>query len=470
MAILRNLLVKIGFDIKDDDLKKLDKNVTAVKKSILHLGEFAAGAAASIFGLSLATAKYGEDLGDTAELIGINTTELQKLQYAAKMTDTSVEEFNNSMLRMSRLQTAAAMGQKDAVSTFNLLGVSIRNSNGSLKDQSTLFKEIADKFHSIHSTQVKAAMAFKIFGRGSTDIIKTLNLGKKGIEEYGKELEKTGYILSPEQIEKSSKFIDSWRQGTTAIQGFRNMLGLSVMPMVDEVMQKMLDYWRENKVQIETTVNNVLPTLESFFKGFVGFLDITFGALGGVVDAVGGLNNALMIAGSLVGVLVSYKIAGMLWAILKPLVLINIAMAANPIGAIIVGVEILLGLTYLVWKYWKEIVEFFKHPVDAIRGKGYFSDEEKKKRSNQDFANSVRSFQLNANPNISAEDLIGTNKAVGGNKVNNVTANTTINLTVPPGTSQDQQSFINDATSQAFDSLHANLAQHILNGYPARGG
>jgi hypothetical protein len=472
VAILRNLLVKIGFDIKDDDLKRLNANMQSAKSSIMSLGKYASAAAASIFGLAFSTATYADDLGGTAALIGINTAELQKFQYAAKKTDTSVEELNTALMRMANLQVAAARGSKEAQNAFKLLGVNIRNSKGGLKDQATLFKEIADKFSKIHSTQIKSALAFQLFGRGATNIIKTLNLGREGIEAYGKELEKTGYILSEDQIKKGSDFIDAWRSGTTALQGFKNMLGFVVMPMVEESMRKMIAYWADNKDAIENTINEALPALEGFFKRFMGFLDGTFAVLGKVVDAVGGLNNALTILGILVGAFVSLKIGAMLWALVTPILAINAALAVNPIlaiiEAIIIGLGVIIGLIYVIKKHWQALREFYKHPIDAIRGKGYFSPEAKANRQNEAFSKSVQDYAFATNPTQAMWNMLP--KESGGGNNNNVVANTTVNLTVPAGTPQQQQDFLSEAGSKIFDSLHQNWAQQLVNSFPARGG
>ena len=96
------------------------------------IGVAATAAAAGMVALVKSAADYGDQLDAMSQRTGVAVEELSKLQYAAKLSDTSSEALGKGLGYLSRLMIAAAGGAEQSAKLFDKFGVSVRNQDGTI--------------------------------------------------------------------------------------------------------------------------------------------------------------------------------------------------------------------------------------------------------------------------------------------------------------------------------------------------
>ena len=149
-------LIEKGGENASQGLSRLTDRAAFLSKGLKSLAVMAAGAV-SVGGLALMTKKAIDAAGalaDTAVNLGINVEALQELRYAAEMSGVAQESFDKSLEKFTRNIGAAAQGSGAAKSAFDILGVSVRDTEGNMVDSM-----IADITRLIIRTQITGPLA-----------------------------------------------------------------------------------------------------------------------------------------------------------------------------------------------------------------------------------------------------------------------------------------------------------------------
>lgn len=215
---LFDLTAKLTLDTSDYDKKinevKTETNNVAKNtqkstvKSAIAWGAVATAIVAvvsKVKDLIVETANYADQIGDLAEKWGFTTREIQEFDYWATMNGTTLD----SLLTGMRGLVNQAEAGSDA---FDKLGVSVRNADGSLKDQKTLFLETIDALQKIDNQTERNALQFEVFGRAGIDLGQIINRDSSELAQLSQEAENLGIILSDNTIAMAGNFNDTLDQ------------------------------------------------------------------------------------------------------------------------------------------------------------------------------------------------------------------------------------------------------------------
>lgn len=151
-AVIGALRVNLGIDTAafSDGLKKAQgklQNFGAMVQKGLVAGAAAAGAALTGLGFAVRnTINAADDMAKSAQRFGIPIEELSRLKYAADLSGVSFNELGTGVRRLSQNMNDAAQGIGEGAKAFEQLGISVTNSDGTLKSTSEVMAEIADRF------------------------------------------------------------------------------------------------------------------------------------------------------------------------------------------------------------------------------------------------------------------------------------------------------------------------------------
>lgn len=148
------------------------------------------------------TANYADQIGDLAEKWGFTTKQIQEFDYWATLNGTTLESLLTGMRGLVNQAEAGA-------NAFKILGVSVRNNDGTFKEQRDLFLETIDALQKVEDKTLKNALQFEIFGRAGIELGQIINLDAKQLEELSQEAEDLGIILSQDTIKQASDFNDN---------------------------------------------------------------------------------------------------------------------------------------------------------------------------------------------------------------------------------------------------------------------
>jgi hypothetical protein len=219
MATIGNLSVKVNADTTGlaSGLKTSESLISGftAKASALTDKLFAVGPAAIAAGTAIGVVMVknvidaADKLTDLSERTGIAIEDLSRLGYVAQMSGISAEEMTAAINRLSQGMALAAAGGGSASRVFDALGISVKNSDGTLREQVEVLKDIADKFQTYEDGAAKSALAMQLFGKTGANLVPVLNAGSAGIKKLSDESDRLGNTISTELAESSAQLNDN---------------------------------------------------------------------------------------------------------------------------------------------------------------------------------------------------------------------------------------------------------------------
>ena len=128
-----------------------------------------------------------DELAKTSRRLGLTVNELQSLQFAAEQTGVSAESLRTSLDRFNRNISETAIGTGIAKRSFEDLGVSVKDSEGVLRNTDDILTDVADALKGVESPADRTRIAMDLFGRSGAALVNTLAEGKGGINELRRE-------------------------------------------------------------------------------------------------------------------------------------------------------------------------------------------------------------------------------------------------------------------------------------------
>lgn len=255
--MMRKLLVRIGVDDKSlqrglsGATSRLQKFAVVARTIALGVaGAFVAMSAAAVAGISKVTAA-ADKFAKSAQKIGIGVVELQRLTHAAGLSGVSFEQLSSGITSANRRLAAMASGAGgETKKALDALGISIKNTDGTLKSVTQITSEVSDKFATYKDGVNKSALAMAIFGKSGANMIPMLNQGSEAIEEQKSELDALGATMSGRLAKASEVLNDNISKLGTAFFGIFVQIAEYVVPILANVTTAIVNWVKENKVAI----------------------------------------------------------------------------------------------------------------------------------------------------------------------------------------------------------------------------
>jgi hypothetical protein len=222
-----------------------------LKTQLTSLGEVAAkafsaipgsatAAAAALVGAVKSAADYGDQLDNMSQRTGVAVEELAKLQYAAKLSDTSSEALGKGSGNLSKLMVAAAGGAEESSKLFEKFGINLRNADGTIRGTSDVLYDLADVFATMPDGPEKTALAMEFFGKKlGTELIPLLNAGGAGLREMADEAERLGLVINAEQAKAAADFNDNLDRLGQLAKSVGVNIGNQLIPWLNQLIGTM---------------------------------------------------------------------------------------------------------------------------------------------------------------------------------------------------------------------------------------
>lgn len=256
-AVIGALRVVIGADSAalDKGLKDAQSSLARFSSSMKNVGLVAAGALAGLVGGTAVAIKKAVDNADQlnklSQSVGLTVEELGKLRYAGELSDVSLEELGKSLVKLSKaMSEVAAKGTGPAAEAFKALGVSVTNSDGTMKSSGVVLEEIADKFATYRDGANKTALAVAIFGRAGANMIPMLNQGSAALREAGQEAQQFGLIIDKQTAVASENFNDNLTRLGKVSEGVSVQLAARLSPAMAQISSEFVDAAKNSQTLI----------------------------------------------------------------------------------------------------------------------------------------------------------------------------------------------------------------------------
>lgn len=233
-AAIGNLFVNLGLNSAEfsTGLKAAQSQIGKFSKAV-SVGFAAAAAAATAAAGGIAFAVKGaidhaDELGKTAQKIGLSVEALSRLEYAAKLSDVSLEGLSTGLRKFSQEIVAGSMA-------FGALGIAIKDSSGNLRGTDALLADVADRFARMEDGATKTALAVQLFGRAGADLIPLLNGGRDGLAAMAAESDRLGATISTSTSKAAEQFNDTITRVQATLGGVTNKIMEAALPALQSL-------------------------------------------------------------------------------------------------------------------------------------------------------------------------------------------------------------------------------------------
>lgn len=254
-------------------------------------------------------AAFADEILTLSTNYGISTEKLQEYKYMAELTDTSVETITGSIKKLTANMDNARGGTGAAAQAFERLGISVTNSDGTLRDANTVFEETIDALGKMEAGTERDALAQDLFGKSAADLNSLIAAGAEGVREYAKEAHELGYVMSGEELDALGKVDDQFQRMETAMDAAKRQIAIELAPVILSLTDNLLeligavDWDKVRRVAGETVdfIDRRIDGLISTTKALIGIISKVASAAASAASAISnffsGAGNAKLMSG-----------------------------------------------------------------------------------------------------------------------------------------------------------------------------
>lgn len=268
-------------------LKRASQRVSRFGADILRVGKrvaqfsaaVAIGAAGALVLLASKSVTALDALGKISSKLGIATEDFAGLQLAAEQTGNDVKQLELGLQRMTRRVSEAAQGMGEAQGALKELGIDAKVLNKLPLDKQ--FRTIAAAMEKVSGRSNQIRLAFKLFDSEGVNLIRTLDLGGAGLDDYAKKAKALGLAVDGKAVKSIERMNDSLGLIKASLTGVGNLIAVKVAPLIefaaDRFIQWATDGQRSARVvdgafkQVINTVGNLADVFQLALQSVKAF-------------------------------------------------------------------------------------------------------------------------------------------------------------------------------------------------------
>ena len=244
---------------KDTGNKFTELGGKAVKGMAILGGAVTAGGTA-LFGMAKSSADTTDRIDKLSQKIGMSKTGFQEWEYVLSQNGMEIESMQAGMKKLTTVADQAIQGTGRGAEIFKGLGISVRDSNGAIKDQETLFNESVTALQGMEDGTEKARLAQELFGGAGAKLMPLLNGTAEGTEELKKQAHDLGIVLSDDAVSSGAQFTDTMDNLSRSFGAVTANVGVSLMPL----LQTFFDFVLAHMPTIQAVIGVVFKAIETF--------------------------------------------------------------------------------------------------------------------------------------------------------------------------------------------------------------
>ena len=232
--------------------------------------------------ITLEQGRWADDLLTRSAQTGLDTTLLQQLEYASKFLD--FDGIDKSLIKLTASMDAARDGAEKQTEAFANLGVSVTNTDGTLKDNWETFLEVIDALGQVQNATERDALANDLFSKSYSELKPLIDAGSAGLEEFMQRAIDTGAVLDESQVKKLGEVDDAYQEYQQQIEATKRKLAVEFAPVAVEAMSKFAG-WVE-KAGKSLADSGIIENLGAFLEPLGKILGIGLELINDVLPVV----------------------------------------------------------------------------------------------------------------------------------------------------------------------------------------
>lgn len=238
--VVSGLTSKLGIQLPDGMKSSMNAMGSLDAQSLALAGGFAAVAAAivkaekAMISMTKESASFADNIITLSMQTGQSTQQLQEFSYATELIDVSVDTLQGSLTKLTNNMQDTMNGTGNAKASFEALGVSVTNADGSMRSANDVFYETIDALGKVKNETERDAMSMDIFGRSAQDLNPLIIQGSKTLKAYADEAHNMGYVLDDEALSALGAVDDAYQRLQKTQEGVKNQLAVEFAPYLEE--------------------------------------------------------------------------------------------------------------------------------------------------------------------------------------------------------------------------------------------
>lgn len=238
--VVNGLTSKLGIQLPDSMKYSMNAMGSLDAQSLALAGGFAAVAAAivkvekAMISMTKESASFADNIITLSMQTGQSTQQLQEFAYASELIDVSVDTLQGSLTKLTNNMQDTMNGTGNAKASFEALGVSVTNADGSMRSANDVFYETIDALGKVKNETERDAMSMDIFGRSAQDLNPLIIQGSKTLKDYADEAHNMGYVLDDEALSALGAVDDAYQRLQKTQEGVKNQLAVEFAPYLEE--------------------------------------------------------------------------------------------------------------------------------------------------------------------------------------------------------------------------------------------
>ena len=238
--VVNGLTSKLGIQLPDGMKSSMNAMGSLDTSSLALAGTFAAVAAAivkvekAMISMTKESASFADNIITLSMQTGQTTDQLQEFSYATELIDVSVDTLQSSLRKLTNNMQDTMNGTGNAQASFEALGISVTNADGSMRSANDVFYETIDALGQVKNETERDAMAMDIFGRSAQDLNPLIIQGSKTLKAYADEAHNMGYVLDDEALSALGAVDDAYQRLQKTQEGVKNQLAVEFAPYLEE--------------------------------------------------------------------------------------------------------------------------------------------------------------------------------------------------------------------------------------------
>lgn len=317
-------------------MEKIGSVAGTIATKTKGLSMAAGGALVALGGMAVSAGKSADDINTLAKQTGLSTEQIQKFSYASDIIDVDLETLTKSMAKLTKNMATAQKGTGDAAEAFKTLGIKIKNSDGTLRNNQDVFNETIKALGKIENETQRDAYAMQIFGKSAQDLNPLILGGADALEELGQQAEDAGLILSQDTLDAANEFNDVLdilkAKGMSTFAKVGSALAKNLMPVIERLagwLEKLLIWFGNLSPEMQNTILIVL--------GLTAAISPLAKIISGIPTIISGISGALDF------------------------------LAKNPIVAIVAAIATIIAIIKTLWEKSEKFRTFFTNLWDGIK-------------------------------------------------------------------------------------------------------
>lgn len=238
--VVNGLTSKLGIQLPDSIKSSMNDMGSLDAQSLALAGGFAAVAAAivkaekAMISMTKESATFADNIITLSMQTGQSTQQLQEFAYASELIDVSVDTLQGSLTKLTNNMQDTMNGTGNAKASFEALGVSVTNADGSMRSANDVFYETIDALGQVKNETERDAMSMDIFGRSAQDLNPLIIQGSQTLKAYADEAHNVGYVLDDEALSALGAVDDAYQRLQNTQEGVKNQLSAEFAPYLEE--------------------------------------------------------------------------------------------------------------------------------------------------------------------------------------------------------------------------------------------